>query len=408
MLNTKILVYLMHWSKSSQRVVRRATSVSALLISTVIVGCAGGPDIHTVEEVADATVNAPQRTITGFTQSLACMDMLLAQVQARDITLLVEAMSDQTKKVNIGGRDMLISALSEMSVRSRALKVITFGDTAVTSAWQSIAGRTGGIQTLMPNYVIRGSISQFDDSLVQQNENIGANFGPLSAGKANTHSVNLVAVDMALIDAYTTAIVPGVVSKNSLAFMRSGKGLDGDGRGEVWQQRFGISYNFSVSRSEGQGQAVRNLLELGLIELIGRSMALPYWKCLGVEDAHPAVQQEIRAWYESKARNDELIGFFQYHLASRGVYSGPVDGRDNVDLRNVLSSYRASLGLPMNGTLIDFGLFSALVTGKWSPRLSKWAFILDKPDQPVVNMRGSKALPRKMILPRDEKSLKKK
>src|SRR5262245_24450636 len=77
---------------------------------------------QTVEQTKTARTGpegAPFRSITGFSGALRCMDNMMIDYGVRDLSMLVEEIGDNTKKVNAGTRDMLITALSDMTRRSR-------------------------------------------------------------------------------------------------------------------------------------------------------------------------------------------------------------------------------------------------------------------------------------------------
>ena len=116
-----------------------ATSLKRLsmaLIAAVgtLAGCATSQlDVtqKTVDQTKQAVSQPPQvapfRSITGFSSALRCMDNLMIDYGVRDVSMLVEDIVDQTKKVNAGTRDMLISAVSDMTRRSRSIRVVAFG-----------------------------------------------------------------------------------------------------------------------------------------------------------------------------------------------------------------------------------------------------------------------------------------
>src|SRR5262245_25356390 len=117
-------------------------SLRALLLAPALVSMLGGcasigrsfdTDAKTVRETANARTGpaaSPQRSITGFSSALRCMDNMLVDYGVRDISMLVEDIHDQTKKVNAGTRDMLITAVSDMTRRSRALRLVAYGKDA--------------------------------------------------------------------------------------------------------------------------------------------------------------------------------------------------------------------------------------------------------------------------------------
>ncbi len=100
-----------------------------------------------------------------------------------------------------------------------------------------------------------------------------------------------------------------------------------------------------MARQEGQSQALRTLVELAAIELVGRLARVPYWTCLGASDSDEAVGNEIRDWYDAMAANPaELIEYHQRQMRARRVYNGPVDGLVNDDFKEAISRYREALG----------------------------------------------------------------
>ena len=107
---------------------RRAAVV---LAAAALVGCAALDTQKAVAEQAEQAKKGPQtapyRSITGFSGGLRCMDNLMLDFGTHDIATIVEDLADQTKKVNAGTKDMLISAVSDMTRRSRAVRLVAYG-----------------------------------------------------------------------------------------------------------------------------------------------------------------------------------------------------------------------------------------------------------------------------------------
>ena len=140
----------------------------ALCLGAGAAGCATTDPVTQVVEqtkAARAPAQAPFRSITGFTPALRCMDNLFVEYGVRDVGMLVEDIYDQTKKVNAGTRDMLITALSDMTRRSRALRVIAFGRDATNAISFLASAQRQEAYEVVPQYGIKGSISQFDENV---------------------------------------------------------------------------------------------------------------------------------------------------------------------------------------------------------------------------------------------------
>src|SRR5207249_272480 len=106
--------------------IRQVLCVPALL--SVLAGCAVTSDRFAQAQVAPGNPSAtPRKTITNFTDSLRCIDDLMLRFGTRDVSVMLEEMEDKTGKVGGGTRDMMVSAISDMTRRSRAIKLVAFG-----------------------------------------------------------------------------------------------------------------------------------------------------------------------------------------------------------------------------------------------------------------------------------------
>ena len=112
--------------------------------------------------------SAPYRTVTNFSGAVRCMDSLMSTYGVKDISILVEDLDDSTKKTSVGTRDMLLSTMSEMTRRSRAIKFIAYGGDQKNIVSFLAAADNKRAYSSIPQYGIRGSISQFDDNVVKK------------------------------------------------------------------------------------------------------------------------------------------------------------------------------------------------------------------------------------------------
>jgi peptidoglycan hydrolase-like protein with peptidoglycan-binding domain len=106
----------------------------------------------------------------------------------------------------------------------------------------------------------------------------------------------------------------------------------------------------SITRVESLGQAVRNLVELGAIELVGRHANVPYWECLNI----PAVKQRRTNRKEivfSSAEKPLRIPEVQGMLQTLGYYSGEITGVVDQRTRDSISHFQAGHGLIATGDL---------------------------------------------------------
>ncbi|MDO9599364.1 MAG: DUF4384 domain-containing protein [Azoarcus sp.] len=356
---------------------RRARLLTPLVVSLMLVGCSAmdvkKQTVTETEVIRKGPEAAPRRSITGFSDALRCMDTTLANYGVRDVSVLVEDILDQTKKVNAGTKDMLISAVSEMSTRSRAIRLIAFGqDSGNLITFLQQAQRISAY-AVTPQFDIKGSITQLDENLIQSQADAGLGFDSggsfgIGIGYAKDAASNILALDLTMLDTEDFSVLPGVTSRNAVVIFKEGQGFDAD----ATISKFGINYNMSLSRSEGQSQALRSLVELAAVELFGKLTRTPYWICLGSTGVEPEVQRELEDWYHGfEANPPQLTAWFQNQLRLRGYYRGEVDGADSHELRTAAAGYRRALGLP-DGDALDFEFFSAYLAADHANVLAKF------------------------------------
>lgn len=302
---------------------------------------------------------APVRTITNFSQALTCMDNLFLMYGVRDLVVISEDLKDETKKVSAGTKDMLISTVSNMTKRSRAVRLVAYGsDSGNLIGFMKEAEKKTMFQ-LVPQYGIRGSISQLDESVAKKTEGGGlAIDGFLGVGKASVASTNVLGLDLTMMRTEDLSIVPGVTSSNSVVIFRSGTGLEG----EAGYKKFGINYQSNLSKAEGQAQALRNLVELAVVELFGKLTKTPYWLCMGATAKDEQVKTEISDWFQGMfAEPGEFVAYWQQQMRIRGVYTGDVNGEPDESLKDAVMAYREAMGMEKNAKL-DVEFFTAYLS----------------------------------------------
>jgi len=337
----------------------------AALVSASIVGCV--PVKEDVKEelpkLVKGPAEAPQRTITNFSPALRCMDALMIDYGIYDVSMLVEDIRDSTKKVKAGAKDMLISAISEMTRRSHAIRLIAFGNDSGNLVSFLASANQNTPYAVVPQYDLRGSITQLDKSVAAKDVSAGINISTFGIGGAKTANASVLALDLAVISTKDYSVIPGVVSKNTIVIFKEGKGTDADAS----IGKLGVNFSMNFTRSEGDAQALRNLIELASIELVGKLTKTPYWNCLGVDPNTPEIQSEIYDWYYNLVADQQVVPYFQAQLANRGYYAGPIDGQYNAELTEAIKNYQRGLGMEPDGN-ISRELFDALLNKPVPPQ----------------------------------------
>lgn len=228
-------------------------------------------------EIKKGPSGAPYKSVTSFSDSLRCMDNLMLSRNIRDIPVMVEDVEDKTEAIKMGVRDMLVSAISEMTFKSHGIKLILYGKDSGNLISFMKAANNNKIYEKMPMYDIQGAISQFDKGVVSTDASVGLfarRDGGFGASRGS--SLSVVALDLNVVKTDDMSVVPGVSSSNSVAIFQKGNSLDADAS----INKFGIYFDINLNRNEGQAQAVRSLVELAAVEIVGKLTRMPYEQCL--------------------------------------------------------------------------------------------------------------------------------
>jgi hypothetical protein len=293
-----------------------ATLVAALLALT---GCvATAPTV--AEKPIPAATAAPA---SGFAAALRCMDVLLLDHGARDLSVMVEQPADPAQRRAPGTRELLMTALSDMTQRSRAIRVVAADAAAGGQA-------KADIHAMAPQYVLRGTMRQIE----------GAPLLRAADAASAAGATSVIGIDIALLNSQDMSLVPGTSTLNVLTARRGAGGAL-----QVQLRKFGVAIDSTWSGPDAPTAAMRSLAELASIELVGRLTKVPYWTCLGANDADEAVQAEIRDWYDTMAaRPAEIIQYFQLQLRQRRAYDGAIDGTVNPQFKDAVARYREAMG----------------------------------------------------------------
>ncbi|MGH1360555.1 MAG: DUF4384 domain-containing protein [Burkholderiaceae bacterium] len=336
-----------------ERFLRRA--LLSLTCLAVLGGCATANELTDYDETVRAKAKVqrnpkdlPSLNSTGFKSALRCMDYLMISYGVKNLSILVEDITDATRKVSAGPKDMIISAVSQMSRRSRAIQLVAYSINDQTLGAIIGLGTRDRLIENAPDFTIRGSVSQFDDSVVKKQGEAGLNIGAVTLGGALQGSADILGLDLSVIETTSLLLVPGATSTNSMQVVNKG----GGGDGEVNTRKLGLNFNFVLAESEGRSQALRTLIELATIELIGKLTKIPYWTCLGAPAESNEVAFEISDWWETLAGDIEsLVAYFQQQMIARGLYEGAINGIIDDSLIHSVTVYKQAMGLTPDESL---------------------------------------------------------
>ena len=348
----------------------RPVVACCMALMTMLAACQTRPE--TAYDVAQPRT-AVVRNIGNFNEALRCMDDMFIAQGKQDIYITTAGIPDATGLIATGTKEMFITAVSRMSEKSNAFHFVDYDPTQTDV---QILSEMVGLhkEFVAPNYYVRGAITQLDSNVLQSSASAGVSIPGLDAAINGNQVVSVVSIDLNMGKLITRQIMPGISASNSIAVVQSGKGADVGGL----IGKAGLSLSVSLDKSEGFHQAVRNLIELSTIEVLGKLTRVPYWQCLSIESTNPNFRAEARGWFDTM--NDaERTRFVSTALSRAGYLQGDATGPE---ISDAVARYQAENDLVPNGR-IDFDLYYRLLAADARHQAAKPAAPAAQPS-PVV------------------------
>ena len=338
-----------------------------VLASLVIAGCAAPMDARkdtkyqSNASVADRPTSRPTRSLSSMSPSLMCMDHMFRQADLPTTLITSKQIPDVTGKIAVATKDMIVTALSQMSRLSNAFRYIDYEvDISRQDTVQNMTAimlNNNQMQLQKPALYVSGAVSFVDQNIISNHFEAGTSATRLETGYSTNRNATLIGLDLHMGDFKTRTIIPGLDSANEVVIGNASQGLDLAGK----IGSYGVQFNVGRDYTQGPGAAIRTLVDLAMIELIGKWSRLPYWRCLTLDQTHPELQRQLRDWYDagSPKAHSKLV---KTALAGLGyIKQQEISEPDNTPaFKTVLGKYQADSGMVVTG-VIDFPTYERVM-----------------------------------------------
>jgi hypothetical protein len=302
----------------------------------------------------DRPATRPVRSLSSFSDSLMCMDRLFRDAQIPTTLITSKQIPDFSGRVPVATKDMIITAISQMSRLSNAFRYVDFEvDIARQDTVQNLTTillNNNQIRLQRPALYVSGAVAFVDQNVINNRFDVGTSASRLETGYSRDKSATIIGMELHLGDFRSRTLIPGLDSANEVIVGAGGQGLDLAGR----ISDYGWQFNVGRDYTQGSGAAVRTLVELAMIELAGKWARVPYWQCLTLEQNHPDFQRQLRDWH------DEGATAVQQALVMKSLRSGGYLTTETVKLpvnhptvRAAIAKYQADQGMVVTG-VVDF------------------------------------------------------
>jgi hypothetical protein len=150
----------------------------------------------------------------------------------------------------------------------------------------------------MPNYLITGALTEFDRALsgAGRSNNASVEFGKgqgltdIGFDRKRTAILSSLALDLNLVNFSNNQMVPRMQAANVIKVWN----LTSEDNASLGF--YGDSFGFKLEGKylQGRHSAIRTLVDLSILELLGKVTNTPYWRCIPNGKPDPVVVENMR------------------------------------------------------------------------------------------------------------------
>lgn len=268
-----------------------------ILPLAMILGGCSGLDPRNVDVELQTT--PPHVKTTSFTQALSDLG-LMTEIYGTDMLFIQSnPILDETgtSSSTEGEIPRDITEMMKSSLNSIGGNVVYIPYDPLFIQNNMVTGYSNFTNKLVPNVVLSGGITEFDRGLVTKGDNLDASAGADFSGMpdwfpsdevslrysdSGKYGLARITLDFNLLDFQTMS---GLSKMTAVNTMEVHKAL---GEKELGISIFGPTFGLrgDVKKVQGRHAAVRLLVELSTIQVVGKYLIVPYWRLLG-DDAKP-------------------------------------------------------------------------------------------------------------------------
>lgn len=245
---------------------------------------------------------APHMKVTTYTESLSRLGLMSEIYATGPLKIQSNPIGDNTGTAQSTGGEIPrdITEMIKSSLNSIGGNVVFIPYDPAYIQNQMVTGYSNFDAKLIPDVVISGGITEFDRGLETRGENtdVGAEAEftgmkdwlpskrvAVDYGSSSKQGLARITLDFNLLDFKTMA---GIARMNTVNSMEVTKAM---GNKELGITIFGPTFGRkgSIKKVQGRHSAVRLLVELSMIQIVGKHLMLPYWRLLGDENEPDSV-----------------------------------------------------------------------------------------------------------------------
>ncbi len=270
--------------------------------------------------------SAPEVKITSYTEALSDIGNMSLVYDTGPVKLQCNDITDKTgTSMTTGGEiQRNITEIMKSTLNSIGGNIVFIEYDPSFIQNQMVTGYSQFKNKTIPDVVITGGITEFDRGLETRGEGTDASITAKvkgapswfpsdeiggSSGNTSKAGTARITLDFNMKDFQTLAGIPKMTTTNSMEVHKAVH------EKEIGLTIFGPSFGLkgSIKKVQGRHEAVRLLVQVSMIQMVGKYLAIPYWRLLG-DDAKPdpVVIEALSMTYNNMSPEDRIKSLQQW------------------------------------------------------------------------------------------------
>ncbi len=287
------------------------------LFLLVLISCASVDPRNVDVEIKE---EPPTAKITSFTETLPLLGRMTEIYSTQELRVQSKEIADNTGTSGATGGEIPrdISEMLQSTLNSIGGKVtyVPYNPDFIQN--QMVTGYSTFENKTIPNVVITGGITEFDRGLETRGSNVDAGIAADFSHAPSWTPSNTVAADYGTEEKFGLASITldfnmidfqsmaGIAKMQTVNSIKVSKAVS---EKELAITLLGPTFGLkgSIKKVQGRHAAVRMLVQLSMVQIIGKYLMVPYWTLLPEANPDPVVMDAVKKAFINMSQVDRII-----------------------------------------------------------------------------------------------------
>ena len=296
----------------------------------------------------DEDISSAETRVTRYDRSLKDFGKLLQAYNIQPVRVQSKIIGNDTAVQTLPQdvSNMLITGVNKIGSE---IIYIPYDPNYVIS--ESTTG--GNINRMLPQVVISGGITEYDKDMIEKNRELsteaqieqgqwGSGYDQdYGLGYDANQSVSRIALDLHLLEYVTQAAISSAQASNAINLRKSSLGWAVG----AYFAGCGLSFDYKLKKKQGMYYALRLLVELSVLEVLGKYFDVPYWRCIpGAQEDEMLVTRISEEFFDLPSYDQEayIKEYLFFHGEDVDRASPDVTSKDKTAISSAMTKYNCT------------------------------------------------------------------